>query len=121
MWKEFLVIHSTYSIYPFSPLTTHITHDGGGFEQVDPLQTLFKRSKSHSHKVSSIIHSFPSLCSREKTNLTIRGSLAKLHWSLLTILSFLFRIKKSSPYPKAFQLTDFQASSITILLKIKEK
>ena len=28
---------------PFSPLITHISHDGSVSEQVDPLKTLYKR------------------------------------------------------------------------------
>ena len=52
-WKDFLIIHPTYSIYPFSPLTTHITHDGDGFEQVDPFLTIYKKNKSYLPKVSS--------------------------------------------------------------------
>ena len=85
-WRGFPVIRFT---YPFSLLTTHITHDGGGSKQVDPLLTLYKRSKSPSPEVSSTIHSFPSLCSREKTDFTVEGSLAMLHWSPLTFFSFL--------------------------------
>ena len=96
MWKEFLVIHSTYSIYPFSPLSTYITHDGGGSEQVDPLQTLYKRSKSHLLEVSSTIHNFSSLYFREKTDLTVGGFLIGLHWSPLIVLSFLFKTIKLS-------------------------
>ena len=96
MWKEFLVIHSTYSIYPFSPLATYVTHDGGGFEQVDPLQTLYKRSKSHLLEVSSTIHNFPSLYFREKTNLIVGGFLIGLHRSPLIVLSFLFKTIKLS-------------------------
>ena len=71
---------------PRNPL--HVPHDGGGFEQVDPLLTLYKWSKSHLPKVSSTLHSFPSLCSREKPDLTIGGSLAELHRSPLTVFSF---------------------------------
>ena len=93
MWKEFLIIRSTYSIYPSSLLTTHITHDCSGFEQVDPLLTLYKRNKSYSPKVSPTIHYFP-LCSREKIDLTVRESLAGLHQSPLIVLSFLFKTKK---------------------------
>ena len=52
-WKDFLIIHPTYSIYPFSPLTTHITHNGDGFEQVDPFLTIYKKNKSYSPKASS--------------------------------------------------------------------
>ena len=72
----------------FSPLTPHISYDDSGSEQVDPLLTLYKRIKSHLMKVSSTIHSFPSLYSREKTDLIVRGSLAGLHRSPLTIFSF---------------------------------
>ena len=75
----------------FSPLTPHISYDDSGSEQVDPLLTLYKRIKSHLTKVSSTIHSFQSLCSREKTDLTVRGSFVGLHWSPLTIFSFFFR------------------------------
>jgi len=107
MWKEFLVISSTYSIYPFSPLITHITYDGGGSEQVDPLQTLYKRSKSHSLEVSSTIHNFPSLCFREKTDLTVGGSLTRLHQLPLIVLSFLFRTRKLSHSPKHSSLLIF--------------
>ena len=78
-WKKLLKTRST-----FSPLTPHIFHDGNGSEQVDLLPILYKRIKSHSPKVSSTIHSFPSLCSRERTDLTIGGSLAGLHLSPLT-------------------------------------
>ena len=85
-WRGFPIIHS---MYPFSPLTTHITHDGGGFEQVGPLLILYKRSKSHSPEVSSTIHNFSSLCSREKTDLTVGGSLTKLYQSPLPVFSFL--------------------------------
>ena len=58
----------------FSPLTPHISYDDSGSEKVDPFLTLYKRIKSHLTKVSSTIHSFQSLCSREKTDLTVRGS-----------------------------------------------
>ena len=37
---------------PFSPSTINITHDGDGSKQVDPRQTLYKRGKSYSFKVS---------------------------------------------------------------------
>ena len=30
----------------FSPLTTHISHDDSGSEQVDPLKTLYKKDSS---------------------------------------------------------------------------
>ena len=74
----------------FSPLTPHISYDDSGSEKVDPFLTLYKRIKSHLTKVSSTIHSFQSLCSREKTDLTVRGSFVGLHWSPLTIFSFFF-------------------------------
>ena len=74
---------------PISPLTTYITHDDGGSKQVDPLLTLYKKSKSSSLEVGSTIHSFSSLCSRDKTDLIVGGSLAMLHWSPLTFFSFL--------------------------------
>ena len=64
---------------PFSLLTPHISHDDSGSKQVDPLLTLYKRIKSHSTKVSSTIHNSPFLCSREKIDLTIGGSLASSH------------------------------------------
>ena len=73
---------------PFSQLTPHISHDDSGFEQIDPLLTLYKRKKSHLTKVSSTIHSFPSLCSREKIDLTVGGSLAGLHRSPLIVFTF---------------------------------
>ena len=78
---------------PFSPLTPHISHDNSGSEQVDSLLTLYKRIKSHSTKVSSTIHSFPSLCSREKIDLIVGGSLAGLHRSPLIVFSFLLGSK----------------------------
>ena len=74
---------------PFSPLNSHISHDDSGSEQIDPLLTLYKKIKSYSTKVSSTIHSFLSLCSREKTNLTVWESLAGLHRSPLIVFSFL--------------------------------
>ena len=74
---------------PFSLLTPHISHDDSGSKQVDPLLTLYKRIKSHSTKVSSTIHNSPFLCFREKINLIVRESLAKLHQSPLTVFSFL--------------------------------
>ena len=73
---------------PFSLLTPHISHDDSGSKQVDPLLSLYKRIKSHSTKVSYTIHNSPSLCSREKTDLTIRGSLASSHRSPLTFFFF---------------------------------
>ena len=103
-WKKLLKTRST-----FSPLTPHIFHDGNGSEQVDPLPTLYKRIKSHSPKVSSTIHSFPSFCSRKKTDLNVGGSLAGLHRSPLTVSSFLFRTKKPSPLLETFQTTNFHA------------
>ena len=108
-WKKLLKTRST-----FSPLTPHIFHDGNGSEQVDPLPTLYKRIKSHSPKVSSTIHSFPSFCSREKTDLNVGGSLAGLHRSPLTVPSFLFRTKKPSPLLETFQTTNFHALYIYI-------
>ena len=108
-WKKLLKTRST-----FSPLTPHIFHDGNGSEQVDPLPTLYKRIKSHSPKVSSTIHSFPSFCSRKKTDLNVGGSLAGLHRSPLTVSSFLFRTKKPSPLLETFQTTNFHALYIYI-------
>ena len=74
---------------PFSLSTASITHNGNGSKQVDPRLTLYKRSKIHSLKVSSN-HSlfFFSLCVKEKTDLTVGGSLAESHRSHLTVLSF---------------------------------
>ena len=111
MWKKLLKTYST-----FSPLTPHIFHDGNGSEQVDLLSILYKRIKSHSPKVSSTIHSFPSFRSREKTDLTVGGSLVELHRSPLTVLSFLFRTKKPSPLLETFQTTNFRALYIYIYI-----
>ena len=113
-WKKLLKTRST-----FSPLTPHIFHDGSGSKQVDPFPTFYKRIKSHSPKVSSTIYNFPSLCSREKTDLTIRGILTGLHRSPLTVLSFLFRTKKPSPKFEAFQPTDFGSSSLFFFWQFK--
>ena len=110
-WKKLLKTRST-----FSPLTPHIFHDGNGSKQVDPLPTLYTRIKSHSPKVNSTIHSFPSFYSREKTDLTVGGSLVGLHRSPLTVLSFLFRTKKPSPLPETFQNTNFRAIYIYIYI-----
>ena len=112
-WKKLLKTRST-----FSPLTPHIFHDGNGSKQVDPLPTLYTRIKSHSPKVNSTIHSFPSFYSREKTDLTVEGSLVGLHRSPLTVLSFLFRTKKPSPLPETFQNTNFRAIYIYIYIYI---
>ena len=84
-WEGFPIIRSTFSILSIN--CTH-SHNDSGSEQIDPLLTLYKRIKSHLTKVSSVIHYFLSLCFKQKTDLTIRGSLAGSHWSPLTILSF---------------------------------
>ena len=73
---------------PFSLLTPHISHDDSGSKQVDPLLSLYKMIKSHSTKVSYTIHNSPPLCFREKTDLTIGGSLASSHRSPLTFFFF---------------------------------
>ena len=87
-WREFPVICFTCPIYRFSHLTTHITYNSGESEQVDPLQTLYKMSRSHLPEVSSTIHYFSFLFSKKKTDLIVGKSLTELHWSLLTVLSF---------------------------------
>jgi len=95
---------------PFSPLTPHISHDDSGSKQLDPLLTLYKMIKSHSTKVNSTIHNSPSLCSKEKTDLIVGGSLASSHRSPLTVFCF------SSGYQaitvtRNIQPTDFRKSS----------
>ena len=103
MQKEFIAIRSTYSIYPTSLLTIHSTHDCGGSEQVDPLITLYKRNKSYSPKVCITIHHFP-LCTREKIDLTVKGSLAGLHQSPLIVLFFFSGPKSHHHSPKHYSL-----------------
>ena len=75
-----------YPIYPLSPLITHIPHNGGGSEQVNPLQTPY--NKSHSLKVTFSPFTISHPCVLKKTDLTVRGFLAELHRLPLIVLSF---------------------------------
>ena len=101
-WKKLLKTRST-----FSPLTPHIFHDGNGSEQVDPLPTLYKRIKSHSPKVSSTIHSFPSFCSREKTDLNVGGSLAVGWVTSVTLDSSFFSFQDQKAITIARNIPDY--------------
>ena len=46
---------------PLFLLSPHTSHDASGTQQVDPLQTLYKRTKPHPTKVRSTIHSLTTL------------------------------------------------------------
>ena len=77
---------------PFSPLITHISHDGSGSKQVDPLKTLYKRDLTLSAYVTFYYSSTHCPCVLErKTDLTIKRSLVGSPWSPLTVIFFLFR------------------------------
>ena len=77
---------------PSSPLTLHISDDGSGSKQVDPLKALYKRdlTPSAQDKFSLLIH-LEYLRYREKTDLIVKGSLARLSRSPSIVSFFLFK------------------------------
>ena len=82
---------------PFSPLIIHISHDGSGSKQVDPLKTLYKRDLTLSAYVTFYYLSTHCPCVLErKIDLTVGGALAGSPWSPLTVVFFLFRSSKNS-------------------------
>ena len=67
-WEDFL------KSALFSPLTTHISHNGSGYKQVDPLKTLYKRDLILSSYVTFYYSSTHCLCVlKRKTDLTVKG------------------------------------------------
>ena len=83
---------------PFFPLIPHISYDGSGSEQVDPLKTLYKRDLTPS--TQGTLTYLLSLCSREKTDVIVREFMAGSPQSPTTILFFLLRSLNHRCSPK---------------------
>ena len=102
MWREFPIVRSMFPISSIShPWLWWIQTSRSTSNSLKKDQALFTQGKS--------LHSLfvLSLCSREKTNLDVGGSLAGLHQSPLTVSFFLFKTDSHHHSPKYFNLLIF--------------